>query len=127
MSYTRCQWSALFWKVKQFYSYLSSKLIKYFRLFKYPNFDIQQALACKSFFQAEKVEYYWNPKGNCALLLTMTEVDKTGGSYYGKQGLHFIGINGQTAMVTLRKYLILLLKCLLLRTFLLYSKGRSYL
>lgn len=73
------------------------------RLFKYPNFDIQQALACKSFFQAEKVEYYWNPKGNCALLLTMTEVDKTGGSYYGKQGLHFIGVNGQTAMVTLRK------------------------
>lgn len=73
------------------------------RLFKYPNFEAQQALACKSFFQADKVEYYWNPKGNSALLLTMTEVDKTGGSYYGKQGLHFIGVNGQTALVTFSK------------------------
>lgn len=73
------------------------------RLFKYPNFDGQQALATKTFFQADKVEYYWNPKGNCALLLTMTEVDKTGGSYYGKQALHFIGTNGETSMVTLGK------------------------
>lgn len=69
------------------------------RLFKYPNFDGQQAIASRSFFQADKVEYYWNSKGNNALLLTMTEVDKT--SYYGKQSLHFIGTNGQTAMVTL--------------------------
>lgn len=73
------------------------------RLFKYPNFDVQQALASKSFFQADKVEYYWNPKGTCVLLLTLTEVDKTGGSYYGKQGLHFIGVKGETALVTLSK------------------------
>ncbi|XP_050312953.1 eukaryotic translation initiation factor 2A [Anthonomus grandis grandis] len=71
------------------------------RLFKYPNFE--NALANKSFFQADKVEFLWNSKGNNALLLTSTEVDKTGGSYYGKQGLHFIGLNGQTAMVTLSK------------------------
>lgn len=73
----------------------------YFRLFKYPNFENQQSVANKSFFQADKVEYYWNAKGAHVLLLTMTEVDKTGGSYYGKQGLHFINTNGQTAMVTL--------------------------
>jgi len=73
------------------------------RLFKYPSFDNQQSLANKSFFQADKVEYYWNAKGTHVLLLTMTEVDKTGGSYYGKQGLHFIGTNGETAMVTLSK------------------------
>ncbi|KAJ8921037.1 hypothetical protein NQ315_015833 [Exocentrus adspersus] len=73
------------------------------RLFKYPNFDASQAIANKSFFQADKVDFYWNSKGNNALLLTSTEVDKTGGSYYGKQGLHFIGLNGQTSLVTLSK------------------------
>lgn len=60
-------------------------------------------MASKSFFQADKVEFFWNSQGNSALLLTIAEVDKTGGSYYGKQGLHFVGINGQTAMVTLSK------------------------
>ncbi|RZC34495.1 eukaryotic translation initiation factor 2A, partial [Asbolus verrucosus] len=73
------------------------------KLFKYPNFDTQQSIASKSFFQADKVEFYWNSKGNNVLLLTSTEVDKTGGSYYGKQGLHFMGLNGQTAMVTMSK------------------------
>lgn len=76
------------------------------RLFKYPNFDNQQVVANKSFFQADKVEYYWNAKGNNALLLTVTEVDKTGGSYYGKQGLHFIGTNGYTSLVTMSKYFL---------------------
>ncbi|ERL91840.1 eukaryotic translation initiation factor 2A [Dendroctonus ponderosae] len=73
------------------------------RLFKYPEFDNQQAIANKSFFQADKVDFLWNSKGNNALLLTSTEVDKTGGSYYGKQGLHFIGLNGHTSMVTMNK------------------------
>ncbi|CAH1183593.1 unnamed protein product [Phaedon cochleariae] len=73
------------------------------RLFKYPSFEATQALANKSFFQADKVDFIWNSKGNNALLMTSTEVDKTGGSYYGKQGLYFIGLNGQTAMVTLSK------------------------
>ncbi|KAK9754402.1 Eukaryotic translation initiation factor eIF2A [Popillia japonica] len=71
------------------------------KLFKYPNFDNQQVIANKSFFQADKVEYYWNAKGNSVLLLTVTEVDKT--SYYGKQGLHFIGTSGQTSIVTMSK------------------------
>ena len=73
------------------------------RLFKYPMFENQQSIANKSFFQADKVEFYWNMKGSHLLLLTMTEVDKTGGSYYGKQGLHFIGTHGETAMVTMSK------------------------
>ncbi|KAF7269965.1 eukaryotic translation initiation factor 2A [Rhynchophorus ferrugineus] len=71
------------------------------RLFKYPNFE--QSIANKSFMQADKVDYLWNSKGNNALLLTSTEVDKTGGSYYGKQGLHFIGVNGNTSLVTMNK------------------------
>lgn len=74
-------------------------------MFKYPNFENQQVVANKSFFKADKVEYYWNSKGNSALLLTVTEVDKT--SYYGKQSLHFIGTNGQTSMVTMSKCMIL--------------------
>ncbi|CAH0557666.1 unnamed protein product [Brassicogethes aeneus] len=73
------------------------------RLFKYPNFDSPQAIANKSFFQADKLDVKWNSKGNNALLLTSTEVDKTGGSYYGKQGLHFMGVNGQTNLITLSK------------------------
>lgn len=73
------------------------------KLYKYPNFENQQILANKSFFQADKVEFYWNPKGCSALLLTITEVDKTGGSYYGKQGLHFLSTSGQTSMVTMSK------------------------
>ncbi|KAK9890495.1 hypothetical protein WA026_010576 [Henosepilachna vigintioctopunctata] len=73
------------------------------RLFKYPNLESDNAIASKSFFQADKVEYSWNLKGNNALLLTSTEVDKTGGSYYGKQWLHFVGLNGQTMMVTMSK------------------------
>ncbi|KAF5287562.1 hypothetical protein FQA39_LY15891 [Lamprigera yunnana] len=73
------------------------------RLFKYPLFENQQSVANKSFFQADKVEFYWNIKGNYVLLLTISEVDKTGGSYYGKQGLHFISTSGETAMVTMNK------------------------
>ncbi|XP_044752195.1 eukaryotic translation initiation factor 2A [Coccinella septempunctata] len=73
------------------------------RLFKYPKLETQDAIASKSFFQADNVDYLWNSKGNNALLLTSTEVDKTGGSYYGKQGLHYIGLNGQTMMLTMSK------------------------
>lgn len=72
-------------------------------MYKYPNFENQQTIASKSFFQADKVDFMWNLKGNNALLLTSTEVDKTGGSYYGKQGLHFMGLNGQTSIVTMSK------------------------
>ncbi|CAG9854846.1 unnamed protein product [Phyllotreta striolata] len=73
------------------------------RLFKYPSFEATQSIANKSFFQADKVEFIWNAKGNNALILTSTEVDKTGGSYYGKQGLHYIGLNGQTSFINLSK------------------------
>ncbi|XP_017775455.1 PREDICTED: eukaryotic translation initiation factor 2A [Nicrophorus vespilloides] len=73
------------------------------RLFKYPDFDMQQAVASKSFFQADKVEYFWHYKGQHALVLTVTDLDKTGQSYYGNQSLHFIGVNGQTNLVSLSK------------------------
>lgn len=39
------------------------------------------------------------------LVIASTEVDKTGASYYGEQTLHYIAINGETAVVQLRKWL----------------------
>ncbi|XP_017891811.1 eukaryotic translation initiation factor 2A [Ceratina calcarata] len=73
------------------------------RLFQYPKFDSTQALATKSFFQADRVNILWNNNGTNVLLMTSTEVDKTGASYYGKQTLHYLSIKGDTAMVTLSK------------------------
>ncbi|KAL1132216.1 hypothetical protein AAG570_010173 [Ranatra chinensis] len=71
------------------------------KLFQYPKFD--STVACKSFFQADRVDMMWNMKGNGVLLLTTLEVDKTGTSYYGKHTLHFISIKGETAIVQLSK------------------------
>ena len=47
---------------------------------------------------------FWNKQGTSALLLTNTDVDKTGASYYGKQTLHYLDAKGETAMVMLSKY-----------------------
>ncbi|XP_031825611.1 eukaryotic translation initiation factor 2A [Nomia melanderi] len=69
------------------------------KLFQYPNFESTSAIADKSFFQADKVNIYWNNTGAHALLLTSTEVDKTGASYYGKQTLHYLSTKGETAML----------------------------
>lgn len=94
-------------------------------MFKYPNFDNQQVIANKSFFQADKVEYYWNAKGNSVLLLTVTEVDKT--SYYGKQGLHFIGTSGQTSIVTMSKldYIIVTTKLCIINYVFFIKSGKE--
>lgn len=73
------------------------------RLFKYPKFEIGEAIASKSFFQADKVDMYWNQSGTNVLLMTNTEVDKTGASYYGKQTLHHLNTKGETSMVMLSK------------------------
>ncbi|OAD59323.1 Eukaryotic translation initiation factor 2A [Eufriesea mexicana] len=71
------------------------------RIFQYPKFESMQALANKSFFQADRVNIYWNNLGTNILLMTSTEVDKTGASYYGKQMLHYLSTKGETAMVAL--------------------------
>ncbi|XP_035719683.1 eukaryotic translation initiation factor 2A-like isoform X2 [Vespa mandarinia] len=71
------------------------------RLFQYPKFESTQALASKSFFQADRVDIYWNQKGTNALLMTSTEIDKA--SYYGKQTLHYVSTKRETAMVMLSK------------------------
>ncbi|XP_062522104.1 eukaryotic translation initiation factor 2A-like isoform X2 [Corticium candelabrum] len=74
------------------------------RLYQYPNFDSpSSALANKSFFKADQVELYWNSTGTGLLVLTMVEIDTTGSSYYGEQGLHFVGIDGESSVVPLAK------------------------
>ncbi|CAO1339026.1 unnamed protein product [Diamesa hyperborea] len=70
------------------------------RLFKYPNLETNP-VASKSFFQADKVDMLWNKKGTGLLILTSTDVDQTGVSYYGKQALHFLSTNGNSFSVQL--------------------------
>lgn len=73
------------------------------RLYKYPNLD-SQPVATKSFVQADRVEMMWNKKGTGLLILTSTEVDKTGASYYGKQALHFVSTKGDSCAVALSEF-----------------------
>lgn len=43
----------------------------------------------------------WNKAGTALLLLTTTETSES--SYYGDQGLHFLGANGESNLVHLGK------------------------
>lgn len=70
------------------------------KIFQYP--AVTQAIACKSFFQADNVEMKWNKRGTGLLLLTSTEVDATGASYYGKMALHFLSTKGDSFAVQLK-------------------------
>uniref|UniRef100_A0A3Q4GK45 Eukaryotic translation initiation factor 2A n=1 Tax=Neolamprologus brichardi TaxID=32507 RepID=A0A3Q4GK45_NEOBR len=74
------------------------------RLYQYPAFGgPTAALANKSFFKADRVTMQWNRKASAVLVTASTEVDKTGASYYGEQTLHYLGVNGETALVQLSK------------------------
>lgn len=71
------------------------------RLFKYPNLEMNQPVASKSFFQADKVDMMWNRKGNGLILMTSTDVDASGVSYYGKQALHYMTPKGDSCAIQL--------------------------
>ncbi|TRY72652.1 hypothetical protein TCAL_01151 [Tigriopus californicus] len=74
------------------------------QLYAYPKFNPEtDVVAKKSFFQSDRMEVYWSWNGKNALLLTQSEVDKTGASYYGKQQLHFVNTKGDTNQVHLAK------------------------
>lgn len=76
----------------------------YVRLFRHPNFDSPASvLANKSFFKADRVKMMWNKKGTAVLVMAITDVDKTGASYYGEQTLQFISTSGESSMVQLGK------------------------
>uniref|UniRef100_A0A182NRP7 Eukaryotic translation initiation factor 2A n=1 Tax=Anopheles dirus TaxID=7168 RepID=A0A182NRP7_9DIPT len=72
------------------------------RLFKYPNLELNQPVASKSFFQADKVDMMWNRKGSGLILMTSTDVDTTGVSYYGKQALHYMTPKGDSCGIQLK-------------------------
>lgn len=73
------------------------------KIFQYPIPDSNQAVSSKSFFQADKVEMFWNKKGTGLLLLTNMEVDTGNNSYYGKQALHFMSTREDSFSVQLGK------------------------
>ena len=52
--------------------------------------------------------HYLTP-GSAVLVLTTTDVDKTGASYYGEQGLHYLSARGDGNMVPLGRHVWILL------------------
>lgn len=75
----------------------------FWRVFKYPEFDQAQAVVSRSSFQADKATFYWNRRGTNVFAMTQTDVDKTGGSYYGKQSLSYGDVKGNSENVTFSK------------------------
>ncbi|PIA12896.1 translation initiation factor eIF-2A [Coemansia reversa NRRL 1564] len=60
----------------------------------YPVGSFARAVANKTFFKADKVEFYWHALGTSLLVLTQTDVDNTGRSYYGESSLYFMAAAG---------------------------------
>lgn len=48
----------------------------------------------KTFFKADSVTIQWNRNGTAVLVLTHTDSDKTGKSYYGETNLYFMQADG---------------------------------
>lgn len=65
----------------------------YIRMWQYPNLSV--LIAQRSSFQSDRVKIKWNKRGTAALVITMTDVDKTGGSYYGKTSLEYLNTKGE--------------------------------
>ncbi|XP_028028388.1 eukaryotic translation initiation factor 2A [Bombyx mandarina] len=75
----------------------------FWRVFKYPQFDVSQAVVTRSSFQADKAVFHWNRRGTNVFAMTQTDVDKTGGSYYGKQTLSHGDVKGNSGIVSFSK------------------------
>lgn len=69
---------------------LHNTLFSFLYLFSFPLLNV-----------GDRVEMKWNKNGNCVLLLTTTDVDSSGASYYGKQTLHFLNTKGDSLMIQL--------------------------
>lgn len=74
------------------------------KIYVYPDLQAAQPVGFRSFFQADSVEMLWNRRGTGLLLLTSTDVDQTGASYYGKQALHFVSTKGDSYSVQLSEF-----------------------
>ncbi|KAI9189468.1 hypothetical protein H9P43_000901 [Blastocladiella emersonii ATCC 22665] len=51
-------------------------------------------VANKTFFKADKIKFIWNKIGTGVLVLTSTDVDSTGQSYYGENNLYYMSTTG---------------------------------
>ncbi|XP_048005469.1 eukaryotic translation initiation factor 2A isoform X2 [Leguminivora glycinivorella] len=73
------------------------------KVLQYPNFELEKALVSRTCFQADKAAFYWNRRGTNIFTLTQTDVDKTGGSYYGKQSLSYGDVKGNAGNMVFNK------------------------
>ncbi|ORZ34575.1 eukaryotic translation initiation factor eIF2A-domain-containing protein [Catenaria anguillulae PL171] len=62
------------------------------KMFSLGNF--QNPTSAKTFYKADKVKFVWNHLGTGVLVLTSTEVDSTGQSYYGENNLYYMSTAG---------------------------------
>lgn len=56
----------------------------------YPPPSTDGVVCQKSFYRAQDVTLRWSPSGRAVLAQTQTDVDATGGSYYGGSGLYLL-------------------------------------
>ncbi|KAL0850018.1 hypothetical protein ABMA28_011928 [Loxostege sticticalis] len=75
----------------------------FWRVFKFPQFEVTQAVVSRSSFQADKASFHWNRRGTNVFVMTQTDVDKTGGSYYGKQSLSHGDVKGNSGNMSFSK------------------------
>ncbi|CAH0747244.1 unnamed protein product [Diatraea saccharalis] len=75
----------------------------FWRVFKFPMLELQQAVVSRSSFQADKASFNWNRRGTNVFVMTQTDVDKTGGSYYGKQSLSYGDVKGNAGNMSFSK------------------------
>ncbi|XP_065887249.1 eukaryotic translation initiation factor 2A-like [Dysidea avara] len=71
------------------------------RMYTYPN--LSAVVASRSFYKADTVNFAWNRKGTAVLVVTATDVDKSGASYYGEQGLYYLSAKGVGNIIPLKK------------------------
>jgi translation initiation factor 2A len=64
------------------------------KLFSYPN--LAEPVAQKKMFRASDAEFIWSPTGSAVLIRTSTDVDASGGSYYGESKLTFFSSDGKS-------------------------------
>ncbi|KAI8371554.1 eukaryotic translation initiation factor eIF2A-domain-containing protein [Radiomyces spectabilis] len=55
---------------------------------------LNQPISHKTFYKADKIQLFWNSLGTSLLIMTQTEVDKTGKSYYGETNLYYLATDG---------------------------------
>ena len=72
------------------------------KIYKYGEF--QEPVASKNFFKAQQAQLLWNSTGTVLLVVSHTDVDKSGKNYYGETGLYYMQADGKlTTNVVLSK------------------------